>query len=56
MGRELSKIRNVKGGHIFAYEVSDPENYGVVEFNSATGNEFVMNKYAYAKHHDSTNT
>lgn len=34
LGRDLSKIRNVEGGHIFAYEVSDPENYGVVEFDS----------------------
>lgn len=34
LGRDLSKIRKVEGGHIFAYEVSDPENYGVVEFDS----------------------
>ena len=34
LGRDLSRIRKIEGGHIFAYEVSDPENYGVVEFDS----------------------
>ncbi|WP_175935726.1 glucose-1-phosphate thymidylyltransferase RfbA [Corynebacterium sp. Marseille-P4321] len=28
----LGEIRNVDGGAIFAYEVSDPQRYGVVEF------------------------
>lgn len=34
LGLQLSKLTNVDGAHIFAYKVSDPENYGVVEFNS----------------------
>ncbi len=31
--KQLQKIENVKGGNIFAYHVSDPERYGVVEFD-----------------------
>ncbi|MBK4137503.1 glucose-1-phosphate thymidylyltransferase RfbA [Corynebacterium macginleyi] len=34
-GGELSQCRNPKGGIIFAYEVSDPQRYGVVEFDEA---------------------
>lgn len=34
LGRQLQSLSNVKGGYVFAYEVSDPERYGVVEFDS----------------------
>ena len=34
-GGELSQCRNPDGGIIFAYEVSDPQRYGVVEFDQA---------------------
>jgi glucose-1-phosphate thymidylyltransferase len=34
LGRQLQELNNVEGGYVFAYEVSDPERYGVVEFNS----------------------
>lgn len=34
-GGELSQCRNPEGGIIFAYEVSDPQRYGVVEFDQA---------------------
>lgn len=34
-GGELSRCRNPEGGIIFAYEVSDPQRYGVVEFDQA---------------------
>src|SRR5215211_1416828 len=34
MGRQLQALSDVKGGYVFAYEVSDPERYGVVEFDS----------------------
>ncbi|MER0102299.1 glucose-1-phosphate thymidylyltransferase RfbA [Corynebacterium sp. KPL2734] len=34
-GGELSQYRNPEGGIIFAYEVSDPQRYGVVEFDQA---------------------
>ncbi len=33
MGRQLKMLNNVEGGYVFAYEVSDPERYGVVEFD-----------------------
>lgn len=36
MGRMLKSYTNPEGGVIFAYHVSDPERYGVVEFD-ATG-------------------
>ena len=32
--RILSEIRDVDGGAIFAYEVSDPQRYGVVDFDA----------------------
>lgn len=32
---QLSTYSNVQGAHIFAYRVSDPERYGVVEFDSS---------------------
>jgi glucose-1-phosphate thymidylyltransferase len=34
LGRQLQELNDVEGGYVFAYEVSDPERYGVVEFNS----------------------
>jgi len=33
MGRQLQSLTDVDGGYVFAYEVSDPERYGVVEFD-----------------------
>jgi glucose-1-phosphate thymidylyltransferase len=33
LGTQLSKLRNIDGAHVFAYKVSDPQNYGVVEFD-----------------------
>lgn len=33
LGRQLQELNNVEGGYVFAYEVSDPERYGVVEFD-----------------------
>ncbi|MBM6405253.1 glucose-1-phosphate thymidylyltransferase RfbA [Phycicoccus sp. CSK15P-2] len=32
LGTALSRLTDVRGGHIFAYHVSDPTAYGVVEF------------------------
>lgn len=34
LGTQLGSMRNISGAHIFAYKVSDPERYGVVEFDS----------------------
>lgn len=33
LGRQLQDLNDVDGGYVFAYEVSDPERYGVVEFD-----------------------
>lgn len=33
LGRQLQALSGIKGGYVFAYEVSDPERYGVVEFD-----------------------
>ena len=33
LGRQLQALSDIKGGYVFAYEVSDPERYGVVEFD-----------------------
>jgi glucose-1-phosphate thymidylyltransferase len=35
LGQQLSSINSVLGATIFAYKVSDPERYGVVEFDAA---------------------
>lgn len=33
LGRQLQELNNIEGGYVFAYMVSDPERYGVVEFD-----------------------
>lgn len=33
MGKQLKELREVEGGYVFAYQVADPERYGVVEFD-----------------------
>lgn len=33
LGRHLSELTSVAGGHVFAYEVANPSEYGVVEFD-----------------------
>ncbi|HLO38830.1 MAG TPA: glucose-1-phosphate thymidylyltransferase RfbA, partial [Lacibacter sp.] len=39
LGRQLQELNDIEGGYVFAYEVSDPERYGVVEFD---GNNKVL--------------
>ena len=34
LGSQLKKLADVEGGYVFAYQVSDPERYGVVEFDA----------------------
>jgi glucose-1-phosphate thymidylyltransferase len=34
LGRQLKTLCEVQGGYVFAYQVSDPERYGVVEFDA----------------------
>src|SRR5215218_6145119 len=33
LGRQLQELNDIEGGYVFAYEVSAPERYGVVEFD-----------------------
>jgi glucose-1-phosphate thymidylyltransferase len=33
LGRQLQELNDIDGGYVFAYEVSDPDRYGVVEFD-----------------------
>lgn len=33
LGAQLKNLTDVDGGYVFAYQVSDPERYGVVEFD-----------------------
>ena len=35
LGRHLSELNDVTGGHVFAYEVANPSDYGVVEFDES---------------------
>jgi glucose-1-phosphate thymidylyltransferase len=34
LGRRLSELTDITGGHVFAYEVANPSEYGVVEFDT----------------------
>ena len=34
LGKLLRSLSEIEGGYVFAYEVSDPDRYGVVEFNA----------------------
>ena len=33
LGRQLQMLNDINGGYVFAYQVADPERYGVVEFD-----------------------
>ncbi|MBL7743613.1 MAG: NTP transferase domain-containing protein, partial [Chitinophagaceae bacterium] len=34
LGSQLKKLTDIEGGYVFAYHVSDPERYGVVQFDT----------------------
>lgn len=34
LDKQLQSLNNIDGGYVFAYQVSDPERYGVVEFDA----------------------
>lgn len=34
LGSQLKQLSDIDGGYVFAYQVSDPERYGVVEFDA----------------------
>ncbi len=35
LDKQLQSLADIDGGYVFAYQVSDPERYGVVEFDAA---------------------
>lgn len=49
LGRALKACSNPQGGIVFAYEVSDPERYGVVEFDADNRAVSIEEKPAVAK-------
>jgi glucose-1-phosphate thymidylyltransferase len=49
LGSQLKKLNEVDGGYVFAYQVSDPERYGVVEFDSAMNAVSIEEKPAAPK-------
>jgi glucose-1-phosphate thymidylyltransferase len=34
LDKQLQSLQTIQGGYVFAYQVSDPERYGVVQFDS----------------------
>ena len=51
MGSRLSEAADPDGGVIFGYQVSDPERYGVVEFDSDNNVKSIEEKPANPKSH-----
>jgi glucose-1-phosphate thymidylyltransferase len=49
LGRQLQTLRNIEGGYVFAYPVSDPERYGVVEFDEQQRAISIEEKPAHPK-------
>jgi glucose-1-phosphate thymidylyltransferase len=51
LGSQLKKLTDIEGGYVFAYQVSDPERYGVVEFDSEMKAISIEEKPAKPKSH-----
>jgi len=51
LGAKLRLLTNVQGGYVFAYQVSDPERYGVVEFDANLNAVSIEEKPAQPKSH-----
>ncbi|MCU7551283.1 glucose-1-phosphate thymidylyltransferase RfbA [Chitinophagaceae bacterium LB-8] len=51
LGRQLQSLNDIEGGYVFAYEVSDPERYGVVEFDENNKVISIEEKPAKPKSH-----
>jgi glucose-1-phosphate thymidylyltransferase len=49
LGRQLQALTDIEGGYVFAYAVSDPERYGVVEFDSNMNAISIEEKPKYPK-------
>lgn len=51
LGRQLQSLNNVEGAYVFAYEVSDPERYGVVAFDEDNNVLSIEEKPAQPRSH-----
>lgn len=51
LGQLLRSLNDIEGGYVFAYEVSDPERYGVVEFDKENKAISIEEKPAHPKSH-----
>jgi len=49
LGRQLQRLSDIEGGYVFAYRVSDPERYGVVEFDDQMNAVSIEEKPAVPK-------
>jgi glucose-1-phosphate thymidylyltransferase len=49
LGGQLQKLNDIKGGYVFAYHVSDPERYGVIEFDDKMNAVSIEEKPAQPK-------
>ncbi len=49
LGRQLQDLNELIGGYVFAYNVSDPERYGVVEFDADNTVISIEEKPAFPK-------
>ena len=51
LGTRLSALTEVDGGHVFAYQVSNPKDYGVVDFDSEGRVTSIEEKPAHPRSH-----
>jgi glucose-1-phosphate thymidylyltransferase len=51
LGRRLRGLHDIDGGHVFAYQVSNPSEYGVVEFDASGRAVSLEEKPAHPKSH-----
>ncbi len=49
LGRRLSSLHDLDGGHIFAYRVANPSDYGIVEFDDRGRVVSIEEKPAYPR-------
>lgn len=49
LGSQLKSLNDIEGGYVFAYRVSDPERYGVIEFDSGMNAVSIEEKPAQPK-------
>ena len=49
LGNQLQKLNDIDGGYVFAYRVSDPERYGVIEFDDKMNAVSIEEKPAQPK-------